>query len=136
MTTIDDLTPTIAAKYEIPTDSARDLVETYVNQISDDVDLGDADTEALTADGIEVVSEAISEGYARKQWSTTEAIMLAELDDVTAELATIAAKQETLAERRGQLVRSLMATSVARSEIAAAARVKEARLYQIRDGRR
>ena len=136
MTTIDDLTPTIAAKYEIPTGAARDLVETYVNQINDDTDLWNTDAETLTADGIEVVTEAISKGYAHKQWSTTEAIMLAELDDVTAELAAIAAKQETLTERRSQLVRSLMATSVARNEIAAAARVKEARLYQIRDGRR
>lgn len=134
--TIDDLAQTIAAKYEIPTDAARDLVETYVNQISGDADLWNADAETLTADGVEVVTEAISEGYARKQWSTAESVMLAELDDVTAELASMTAKHDALTERRGQLVRSLMATSVARSEIAAAARVKEARLYQIRDRRR
>jgi hypothetical protein len=136
MTTINDLAQTIAAKYDIPADAARDLVEVYVNQISDDADLWDADSEALTGEGVEVVETAISEGYARKQWSTVEASMLAELDDVTAELAAMTSKHDTLTERRGQLVRSLMATSVARSEIAAAARVKEARLYQIRDKRR
>lgn len=136
MTTIDELGQTVAAKYDIPTDAARDLVDTYVNQISDDADLWNADDEVLTADGVEVVSEAISEGYARKQWSTAEAVMLGELDDVTAELASIATKQEELIERRDQLIRSLMETSVARDEIAAAARVKTARLYQIRDGRR
>lgn len=136
MTTIEDLAQTTATKYDIPADAARDMVNIYVDQIRDDADMWNADAETLTADGVEVVTDAISEGYARKLWSTAEAHMLGELDDVTAELAGIAAKQADLTERRDQLVRSLMATSVGRDEIAAAARVKAARLYQIRDGRR
>jgi undecaprenyl pyrophosphate synthase len=136
MTTIDDLAQTIATQYDIPTDAARDLVAVYVDQINDDADLWNREDETLTAEGVEVVTTAISEGYARKLWSTAEANMLGELDDVTAELIKVAERQTDLTERRDQLVRSLMATSVSRDEIAAAARLKVARLYQIRDGRR
>jgi hypothetical protein len=45
----------------------------------------------------------------------------------------------TIAEataRRDELVRAAMRTELPRAKIAEAARVKEARLYQIRDGRR
>jgi len=56
-------------------------------------------------------------------------MMLAELESITARRADLDA-------RRDELVRALMGTSVARSRIAEAARVKEARLYQIRDDRR
>jgi len=129
MTTIEGLASRIAQTYNIDFEPARDLVSTYAGQVSDDQDLWNADAEILTPDGVEVVTEAISEGYARKIWSTAEAGMIDELYDVTA-------RQQELIERRDQLIRSLMGTSVARAEIAAAARVSEPRLYQIRDGRR
>lgn len=54
-----------------------------------------------------------------------------------AELEEIRGMREALEERRDLVIRVLMKTStkVPRARIAAAAGVKEARLYQIRDGR-
>ncbi|MFC7276209.1 hypothetical protein ACFQS1_19630 [Paractinoplanes rhizophilus] len=57
-------------------------------------------------------------------------------DQMLAELAEVAARLAELDERRDELVRGLMRTSVARKQIASAARLSEPRLYQIRDRRR
>lgn len=133
MTTIDDLTQATAAKYDIPTDAARDVVTTYVNQISDDPDLWNADDETLTTDGVDIVTTAIETAYEHDLNSSAEDLMLAELEDIIAKRAKLTAE---LDERRDELVRSLMKTSVARKRIAAAADLSEPRLYQIRDGRR
>lgn len=133
MTTIEDLAQTTAATYDIPTDAAREVVKTYVDQISDDADLWDAETLTLSADGVEVVTTAIETAYAHDLNSTGEDHMLAELEDVAAKRRRLVGE---LDERRDELVRSLMRTSVARKRIAAAAELSEPRLYQIRDGRR
>jgi hypothetical protein len=62
---------------------------------------------------------------------------LANLEDVTGQIREAERRLEDLGYRRDELIRSLMGTkSVPRKEIAAAAGLKEPRLYQIRDGRR
>jgi hypothetical protein len=63
----------------------------------------------------------------------------ASTEEQLTELAQVSADLEMLTARRHMLVQSLMqapASEAPRTRIAAAARLKEARLYQIRDGRR
>ena len=127
MTKIDDITDATAHLYGIELDAARDVVTTYVDQVKDDSDMWNAEAEDLTIDGAAVVRHAISEGYARRVYSTTEAAMLAELDDISAKLPE-------MTERRDELVRKLMRSTVARADVADAARLTEGRLYQIRNG--
>ena len=127
MATIEDIAEATAYFYGIELDAARDVVTTYVDQIRDDSDLWNAETDELTTDGADVVKTAISEGYARRVYSTAEAAMLAELDDISAKLPQ-------MTERRDELVRSLMRSTVARTDVADAARLTEGRLYQIRNG--
>lgn len=61
-------------------------------------------------------------------------------DELLAALTRVTARRARLVEeldaQRDSLVRELMGTSAPRGRIASAAGVKEARLYQIRDGRR
>lgn len=133
MTTIDDLAGRVAQEREIDVAAARDLVSIYVGQINDDPDLWNIDVETLTSDGVDVVLAAIATAYEQDLSSTAETQMLEELEDITRRRAEVVAE---LDERRGELVRTLMSTGVARKRIAQAAGLKEARLYQIRDGRR
>lgn len=65
--------------------------------------------------------------------TTTEDIMLTELEDIAARRRRLV---DELDERRDELVRSLLRTSAPRERIAESAGVSVARLYQIRDGRR
>lgn len=133
MTTIDGLASRVAQEREIDFVAARDVVTTYAGQISDDPDLWNADAEILTPDGVEVVMTAIATAYDHDLNSTAENHMLDELEDITRRRAELVSE---LDERRDELVRTLMGTAVARKRIADAAGLKEARLYQIRDGRR
>jgi hypothetical protein len=133
MTAIDGLASRVAQQREIDFTAARDVVSTYAGQISDDPDLWSADSETLSDDGVEVVLTAIATAYEHDLNSTGEGHMLDELEDITRRRAELVAE---LDDRRDQLVRTLMGTSVARKRIAEAAGLKEARLYQIRDGRR
>ena len=68
--------------------------------------------------------------------TTAEDRVLANLADTAAELQRAADLVEKLTAQRDQMVRTLMFTAVSRKTIAEAAGLKEARLYQIRDGRR
>jgi hypothetical protein len=65
-----------------------------------------------------------------------ETAALAELAAVARDRAEAEKHLDHLEGRRDELVRALLQTRVPREDIAAAARVKPARLYQIRDGRR
>lgn len=61
------------------------------------------------------------------------------LVQIEAAAAAIAAAERQVAEhtdRRDELIRSALRTELRRADIAAAAGLREARLYQIRDGRR
>lgn len=137
MTTIDTLAQTIRNAHGIDTlDAAREVVTVHVDQISDDPDLWNADTDSLTEAGVELVTGAIAESYARGYHATAAQQLI---EDIAAEAAAIEAAERTVAERttrRDELVRAALRTELRRAEIAAAAGVKEARLYQIRDGRR
>lgn len=62
--------------------------------------------------------------------------MIAELEAVRDELADLTRRRDEAEARRDELVRALMKPGVARDRIVAAAGIKIARLYQIRDGRR
>ena len=133
----ETLAKTIRDTYGIDTmDAARDVVKVHVEQIADDPDLWDADADALTEAGVELVSGAIDESY-KHGYHASAAQQL--LDDIADEAAAIKAAKQTINERtvrRDDLIRSALRTEIPRPEIAAAANVKEARLYQIRDGRR
>lgn len=133
MTTIDEIARTIAEQHGIESISAvRDGVTALVDQISDDADLWDAEANALTPDGVIVITEAYD-----PQLVSTRAGQL--LVDIETEARAIVAAEQVIAERtaeRDRLIRAAMQTELPRADIAAAAGVKEARLYQIRDGRR
>lgn len=130
MTTIDDLARIIRATYDLDTlDAARDVIRVHVDQIADDPDLWDADADALTPDGVELVSGAIAASYAGGHHSTAAQQLLTDIEDAVAAIAAHTA-------RRDELIRAALRTELPRGDIAAAAKLKPARLYQIRDGRR
>lgn len=137
MTTIDTLAETIRETRGIDTlDAARDTVAVLVDQINDDPDLWDADSETLTPAGVEVVTAQIAESYAQGSHATTAQQLL---EDIAEEAQAIKGAEDTIAERtarRDELIRAALRTELPRAAIAKAAGVKEARLYQIRDGRR
>lgn len=129
MTSVNNLAEHVADTYGIGLDAARDVVGVHVDTIADDPDLWNDDTRMLTLAGRAAVLAAIAESYRQDLHSTREDQMLAELEQVVADV-------DALSARRDVLVRALMSTAVPRARIAAAAGVREARLYQIKDGRR
>jgi hypothetical protein len=137
MTTIADLARTIQETHGIDTlDAARRVVAVHVDQLSNDPDLWDTNTRTLTDAGVELVTGAIAESYTQSYHATTAQRLL---DDIGSEAAAIkAAKQEhnEHIERRDELIQAAMGTELPRAAIAAAAGLREGRLYQIRDGRR
>lgn len=94
------------------------------------IDTNEQGQELLHTGGFEqtVTDEEFWEIAARHDTDRIKAV-LAELEEITA-------KRQQLGGRRDEIVRDLMQTSVARKRLAQAAGLKEARLYQIRDGRR
>lgn len=137
MTSIDTLAQAIRDTHGIDTlDAARDVVKVLVDQIADDPELWDADTDTLTEAGVELVSGVIAESY-KQGYHASGAQRL--IDDIADEAAAIEAAEQAIKERtvrRDELIRAALHTELRRADIAAAAGVKEARLYQIRDGRR
>ncbi len=130
MTTIDELAETILTTHDLDTmDAARHVVNVHVDQIRGDEDLWMPDSLHLSAAGVEVVVGAIAASFAQGLHSTVGQHLL---DEIADEAAAITEHRE----RRDALIRRALKTDVPRGEIAAAARVKPARLYQIRDGRR
>lgn len=137
MTTIDTLAEIIRDAHDIDTiDAARAVVTVHVDQVAGDADLWDADTNTLTAAGVELITGAIAESYAQGYHGSTAQLLLDNIED---EAAAIEAANQTVAERtarRDELIRAAMRTELPRAAIAAAAGVKAARLHQIRHGRR
>jgi hypothetical protein len=137
MTTIEDLAQDIRNIHGIDSmDAARDVVRVHVDQIASDIDLYNPGTGELTDAGTAVVTEAVAQSYRRGFNSTHAENLLALID---AEAGQIEAAEKEIAERterRDELIRAALRTELPRASIAAAAGVKEARLYQIRDGRR
>lgn len=137
MTTIDELAETILEAHDLDTmDAARDVVNVHLDQIRDDEDLWMADSMLLTAAGAEVVTGAIAESLAQGLYSTRGQHLLNGIADVAAAIARSEQATAEHVERRDDLIRKALKTDLSRVDIAAAARVKPARLYQIRDGRR
>jgi hypothetical protein len=136
-TTIDTLTQTVRDTHGIDAlDAARQVVTVHVDQISDDPGLWDANTSTLTDAGVELVTGAIAESYAQGYHATAAQQLL---DDIADEAAAIEAATRVVAEataRRDEIIRAALRTELPRAAIARAADLKEARLYQIRDGRR
>ncbi len=137
MTTIDDLAHTIRTTHDIDTlDAARDVVRVHVDQIADDPDLWNTEAQTLTPDGVELVTAAVAESYAQGLHATSAQRLL---DDLASAAKVVAVAEAALAVRiadRDELIRAALRTELPRAAIASAAGVKEARLYQIRDGRR
>lgn len=137
MTTIEELARTTAASHGIDSHAAAlDVVRVHVDQIADDSDLYNAETEQLTDDGAEVVATAIAESYAQGLHATRACDLL---DEIAREATAISEADQAIKDHtaeRNALIRAALRTELPRTDIAAAARVKEARLYQIRDGRR
>ncbi|BCY10968.1 hypothetical protein [Actinoplanes sp. L3-i22] len=110
----------------------------YVTDLS--VEIGGDDEQAM-AEADQILE---TRGMTRVgPWEPSDNALYAEveasIDDQFSELMTAAAVLELAMNRRDLLVRSLMLEPpdiAPRTRIASAARLKEARLYQIRDGRR
>lgn len=137
MTSIQELAQTISETYGIDSrDAATDAVRVLVDQICDDPDLYDAETQELTTQGVEVVTEAIAVSYAKDLVSTEAGRLLQEIAEAAEAIAKFEAKVAEYTDDRDELIRAALRTELRRADIAAAAGVKEARLYQIRDGRR
>ncbi|WP_018214728.1 hypothetical protein [Salinispora vitiensis] len=128
-TSIDDLAAEIADRHGIALEAAVEAAEVHAGQIRDDDDLWDTVTHTATPAGVEMITAAIDESYSIGAVATRAAQILVELEEVTGEI-------DRLSARRDELVRSGLQTELRRDDIAAAARVTRARLYQIRDGRR
>ncbi len=130
MTTQEDLARSIQQAHGIDSfGAALSIVEVYVGQIADDPDLWDPETLQLTDEGEQVVTAAVEAANEQNLYSTHN----------TALLDAIANTAKEILERtheRDSLIRSAMKTEIPRAKIAAAADLTEARLYQIRDGRR
>ncbi|MCX5070896.1 hypothetical protein OOJ91_34170 [Micromonospora lupini] len=126
-TSIDDLAAVIRDLHGIGTlDAARDVVTVHVDQIRDDADLWDDITLTLTPAGVELVTTAIEKSYSIGAVATRTAQLLVQLEETAAQIGA-------LAERRDTLIRALMKTELRRDDIASAARLTPARLYQIRN---
>jgi hypothetical protein len=134
-TTIAELAGTIAERHGIDSlDAARGVVQFHADQIADDPNL--SEDGGLTPAGVDLVTAAIAESYANGYFAPSAQQFI---EDIAAEAAAIAEAEQIAAEhtaRRDELIRAALRTELPRAEIAAAAGVKEARLYQIRDGRR
>lgn len=137
MTRIEDLAQTIADTHGIMSRAAaEDVVRTFVDQISDDTDLWNAETEQLTPEGVQVVTTAVAVSYANDLNGTVAQRLLNEIAEAAAAIETFEGKVYEYTAERDELIRAALKTELRRADIAAAAGVKEARLYQIRDGRR
>jgi hypothetical protein len=139
MTTIsiDSLAETIASVFGIDTlDAARQVVQVHVDQIADDADLYVPEACALTEAGALIVAEAIRHSYAGGFVATTATALLERIAVKEEKRRLAAMEAQNYAEERDDLIRAALRTELRRTDIAAAAGVSEARLYQIRDGRR
>lgn len=132
MKTVAELAQDVANAYDIDTETAQQVVQVHVDQISDDPDLWNAADQTLTNNGAQVVSRAIQHSTDHQLWGTQATAMLDELAEVTNRLS----QHDELIADRDRLIRNLMGTEVPREHIASVAGLKVARLYQIRDGRR
>ncbi len=129
MTTARDLAQDIQQQYGIDNlGAALAIVETYIDQISDDSDLYDSATDQLTPDGVAVIKGAVAAADAQDLYGTVATQALEALSE-----RAVAAREAT--EERDALIRFLMTTEIPRKKIAEAGLVSEPRLYQIRDGR-
>lgn len=118
-------------------DAARKSVTALVDQISDDPDLWDATTDTLTPAGVEVVTRAVADSYSVGAVATAAANLLVQIEDAAAAIADTEKRLAEQVAHRDELIRQALKTELRRADIAAAAGLKgEARLYQIRDGRR
>lgn len=137
MTTIDDLAQKIRDAHGIDTlTAARDVVTVHVDQIADDPELWDTDAQTLTPAGVEVITRAVAESYSVGAVATAAANLLVQIEETAAAIAVTEKHREEQVAARDELIRAALRTELRRADIAAAAGVKEARLYQIRDGRR
>lgn len=133
MTTVDQLAGMLRVQLDLADPQAtRDAVATVVGSIADDPDLWDPASATLTPAGVVAVTAVMSQ----PDHGSAESRLL---EDIAEAAAAIEAAQRSVAEhteRRDELVRVAMGTALPREEIAAAAGVRPARLYQIRDGHR
>lgn len=137
MTRIEDLAQTIADTHGIMSRvAAEGVVRTFVDQISDDTDLWNAENEQLTPEGVQVVTTAVAVSYANDLHGTVAQSLLDQIAEAAAAIETFEGKVYEYTAERDELIRAALKTELRRADIAAAAGVKEARLYQIRDGRR
>lgn len=127
MTTIDELAQTISQQYDIEIDPARESVQAFVDQIADDAELWNADVNTLTDAGVNVVASAMA-----ASGEVTGPMATQILDDLMAATEAI----DIATAQRDAFIRLAMRAGIPRGEIASAAHVTVARLYQIRDGRR
>lgn len=136
MTTIEELTEVIAQQHGIDRQAAEAAVLVHVDQIADDTDL--YRDHQLTPAGAEVVTGAIAASYENGYLATASARLLDEIADAVRELAAAKSAEEAAEEKRDELIRQAMrpGSELRPRDIAAAADLKPARLYQIRDGRR
>lgn len=137
MTRIEDLAQNIAETHGIDShDAAVDVVRVHVDQIADDPDLWDAEQNQLTESGADVITEAIAAAYERNLNGTVAQRLLDDIAEAAAAIEALETKVAEYTADRDELIRAALKTELRRADIAAAAGVKEARLYQIRDGRR
>ena len=134
-TCIDDFATFIAERHGIDShDAAVEMVTALVDE--DDEELWDSITSTLTPAGVEVVTRAVDESYSVGAVATRSAQILVDLEEVSADIDKLTERLNERIADRDKLVRKALGTELRRDDIATAARVKPARLYQIRDGRR
>lgn len=137
MTDITELAQTAAGRFGIDEEAAIDIARTYLRQgaeaVGDDPELIDEDD--LTDGQIDTVLTAIEAEMGNAHAADEQD--LAELGDLRDRIALLEEQVVRISEERDRIVRRLLANAVVPvKDVAEAAGLTRARIYQIRDGRR
>ena len=137
MTDINELAQRAAERFGIDGEAVVDIARTYLKQgaeaVGDDPRLIDEDD--LTDEQIDTVMTAIEAEMGNAHAADEQD--LAELGDLRDRIALLEEELARIAEERDRIVRRLLANAVVPvKDVAEAAGLTRARIYQIRDGRR
>ena len=122
----------LADKFGSDLAATQDAVDSYAGQLQDE-DLYDTENDQLSADGVEVIRQQ----FADDQETTAIA------SDILNQIIVAEANRKEFQDRadeatasRDALIRKAVSMTIRVADIAEAADLKPARIYQIRDGRR
>lgn len=137
MTDINELAETAAKRFDIDEEAAVDIARVYLKQgaeaVGDDPRLIDEDD--LTDEQIDTVMTAIEAEMGNAHAADEQDLV--ELGDLRDRIALLEEQVARISEERDRIVRRMLANAVVPvKDVADAAGLSRARIYQIRDGKR